>query len=161
MRAGLEQETRAFVEEGAPEELAGRLALIGISEVIPDIALVARGAGVPLQRAAEIYFAVTRRLGIDTLFEAGGRLSLADYYDAMAFSRAMETISAGRRAIAIAALGAHDIADDPVGAWLAGRGPEAERGERRLIDLVAAGGLGLSHLTVAAALIRDLAGDGR
>src|SRR5690606_11444585 len=109
---------------------------------------------------AEVWFAVTTRLRLGTLFEAGAALRLTGYYDGVARSRALETISAARRAIAVAALRAGHRSAADAERWMAERGPAARRLEQRLADLTGSGGLGLSHLTVAAGLMRDLADHG-
>ena len=99
---------------GAPAELAARLALLELAELIPDIALVAGKAKADIVDAAKAFFAVTESFRISRIEDAARGISPSDYYDGMALSRAQDTIGAARRGIAIAALQRSAKAGDPV-----------------------------------------------
>jgi glutamate dehydrogenase len=146
-----------LIASKVPPALAERLARIELAELVPDVALVAHQAKADVVTAAKAYFAVTDALRISRIEESARALSPSDYYDAMALSRAEDTIDAARRAIAIAALKDHGKAADPVAAWIETGGPRIGRLRERLQALTEGGEITVSRLTVAAGLMADLA----
>jgi glutamate dehydrogenase len=148
----------ALVAAGAPEKLADRLALLDVSALIPDIALVARDAKSDLIAAAKAFFAITDAFRISQVEDAAGSIATSDYYEGMALSRAIDTIGAARRGMAAAALGGHGKKGDPVSAWLEAGGERIGKTRERLMALTEGGDITVSRLTVASGLMSDLAG---
>lgn len=153
----LEARKFALAEAGVPEALAGRLALLDASVLIPDIALVAENTGTGLLDAAKAFFAVTGAFRIGRIEDASGSIAVSDYYEGMALTRALDTISAARRGIACEALAEHGKGKDPVGAWLQAGGERIARTRERLQALTEGGEITVSRLSVAAGLMSDLA----
>jgi glutamate dehydrogenase len=153
----LEERKHQFFKAGASEDLAHQLAFLNIAELIPDIALVAEGAGADLGEAARAFFAVSEAFRIGRISDAMRGMATGDYYDGLALSRATDMINTARRGMAIAALTAHKGEDDPVEAWLSAGGVRIERARERLKVLTEGGDLTLSRLTVAAGMMGDLA----
>ncbi|TIW30227.1 MAG: NAD-glutamate dehydrogenase, partial [Mesorhizobium sp.] len=106
-RERIEERRHGLFKAGAPERLAGQLALADVGELIPDIALTARTANADIVAAAKAFFAVSDAFRIPRIEEATRAISPPDYYDQLALSRAADTIGAARRGIAVAALTAH------------------------------------------------------
>jgi glutamate dehydrogenase len=148
----------ALVEAGTPEKLAERLALLDVSVLIPDIALVAGRAGADLVAAAKAFFAVTDAFRIGRIGDAAGTITTSDYYEGMALSRAVDTIGAARRGIAAAALSSVGRKGDPVDAWLEAGGERVDKTRERLVALTEGSDISVSRLSVAAGLMSDLAG---
>jgi glutamate dehydrogenase len=86
-----------LIASKVPAALAERLARIELAELVPDVALVAHLAKAGIRRRGEGLFRVTDALRISRIEEAARALSPSDYYDAMALSRAEDTIDAARR----------------------------------------------------------------
>ena len=147
-----------LLEAGTPEELADRLALLDVSALIPDIALVARSARSELLPAAKAFFAITDAFRISRIEDAAGSIATADYYEGMALSRAVDTIGAARRDMAVAALTGADGKGDPVAAWLEAGGERIARARERLVALTEGGDITVSRLTVASGLMSDMTG---
>jgi glutamate dehydrogenase len=147
-----------LIEAGTPESLAGRLAMLDASALIPDIALVAQIAKADLIAAAKAFFAVTDAFRIGRIEDAAGSIAPSDYYEGMALSRAVDTIGAARRGIAVAALAGFGKNGDPVAAWLDDGGERIAKTRERLVALTEGGDLTVSRLTVASGLMSDLAG---
>ncbi len=141
---------------GVPRELAWRLASLPALMLAPDVVLIATKAGRPVAEIAAIYFAVGSRFAIGTIVEAARGIATVDYYDGLALDRALDVIGDAERRIslAIAAGGGHGLA--AVDAWIAAKAERVER-VRASIREIAATGLTLSKLTVAASLLGDLA----
>ncbi|MBD0413984.1 NAD-glutamate dehydrogenase [Tianweitania sp. Rool2] len=147
-----------FVAFGVPDKLAGRLMLAEIGEIVPDIALVARTAGVDTLEAAKAFFSTTEAFRIGRIEEAVRSISPADYYDGLALARAADTVATARRGIAVAALSGYGQEGDPVVAWLAAGGARIHSTRERLQALTEGGDLTVSRLSVAAGLMSDLTG---
>jgi len=155
-RERLEERAHEHFKDGVPEKLARRVAFLGIAELVPDIAQVARQSDAELLAAAKAFFRVTEAFRIGRISDAARAIQPADYYDGLALSRATETVSAARRGMAVAALKGNGKAGDPVAAWLEDGGERVARARERLQALTEGGDLTVSRLTVAAGLMSDL-----
>jgi glutamate dehydrogenase len=155
-RTHLEEVAHALFRDGAPEELARRIAFLHVSEFIPDIVLVATRSGAELPAAARAFFAVTEAFRIGRIAEAARAIGVTDYYDGLALTRARDAIGDARRGIAVAALQANPKAADPVGEWLEAGGETIARARDRLKALTETGDITVSRLSVAAGLMSDL-----
>ncbi|TJV43244.1 MAG: NAD-glutamate dehydrogenase [Mesorhizobium sp.] len=157
-RERIEEKRHGLFKAGAPERLAGQLALSEVAELIPDIALTARTAGADIVAAAKAFFAVSDAFRIPRVEDAARSITPSDYYDQLALSRATDTIGASRRGIAVAALTGHADTADPVAAWLEAGGERVARIRDRLHALTEGGDITVSRLSVASGLMSDLTG---
>ncbi|AMX95617.1 MULTISPECIES: NAD-glutamate dehydrogenase [Mesorhizobium] len=157
-RERIEEKRHGLFKAGAPESLAGQLALSEVAELIPDIALTARTAGADIVAAAKAFFAVSDAFRIPRVEDAARSITPSDYYDQLALSRATDTIDAARRGIAVAALTGHAKTADPVAAWLDAGGERVARIRERLQALTEGGDITVSRLSVASGLMSDLTG---
>ena len=147
-----------FVAAGVPVEVAERLVMAEIGEVVPDIALVGRMAATGIREAARAFLAVSEAFRMTRIEQAVRSIAPADYYDGLALARAADTIAAARRGIAVAALSGYAGEEDPVAAWLVAGGARIAVTRERLQALTEGGDLTVSRLSVAAGLLSDLAG---
>src|SRR5690606_10003975 len=131
-KAALEERRQGFIAAGTPGEIATRLALTEIAELIPDIALIAKAAGAEITLAAQAFFTVSDAFRIARIEEASHAINPSDYYDGLALSRATDMIDAARRDIAISALTSFTKSADPVAAWLEAGGERIARIRERL-----------------------------
>ena len=152
----LVERVKVMTDAGAPVKLAEKLAMLGIAELVPDMALVAARAEADILSAAAAFFTVTDVFRIGRVEDAARAITPADYYDGLALSRATDMIGAARRGIAEAALKANGKSDDPVAAWLEGGGERVVRVRERLLALTEGGDITVSRLTVASGLMSDL-----
>ncbi|MER9746709.1 NAD-glutamate dehydrogenase [Mesorhizobium sp. M0140] len=157
-RERIEEKRHGLFKSGAPEGLAGQLALSEVAELVPDIALTARTAGADIVAAAKAFFAVSDAFRIPRVEDAARSITPSDYYDQLALSRATDTIGAARRGIAVAALTGHAKTADPVVAWLDAGGERVARIRERLQALTEGGDITVSRLSVASGLMSDLTG---
>jgi glutamate dehydrogenase len=159
LRTRLEERQSLFAAEGAPAALAARLAFAGVGEMVPDIALVARNASSSLADAAAAYCTATEALRIGRIEDAARSIQPGDYYEELALTRALDTIAAARRGIAVAALKAASKGrrGDAMARWLGGGGERLSRARERLQALTEGGEVSVARLSVAAGLMADLA----
>lgn len=153
----VQEDKAAFIEKGAPEELALRLARLQLAAIMPDIALIAHLANADVVAAAKSYFGVSEAFRIGRIEEAAHSIPVTDYYDALALSRASETITQVARKISIAALQRFAGEADPAAAWLTADGARIDQVRGRMVALTEGGDLTVSRLSVAAGLMSDLA----
>jgi len=156
MRHAHEERLHRFRKLGAPDALAQELALLPFSELVPDIALVARTAKADLDRAAHVFFAVTDFFRIGRIDEAARTIPTNDYYDGLALARAADTIGQARRGIAVSALKRFGKEDDPLAAWIEAGGERVARTREKLLALTESGETSVSRLLVASGLVADL-----
>lgn len=156
MKDSLQSRAKAAQDAGAPAALAKRLAGMATAELIPDIALVATHAGSDLLVAAKAYFSVTETFRIGRIQEAANAIAVTDYYDALALTRANDTIAHARRSIAVSALREHGKAADSIAAWVDADRTRIDNTRDRLQALVDGGDFSVSRLAVTAGLMTDL-----
>jgi glutamate dehydrogenase len=158
MRARHQARVDALALSGAPAKLAERLALLGLAELVPEMAQVAKLGNASVDAAAKAILAINAHFRIGRIEEAARTIAPTDYYDGLALSRAHDMIAAARRGMAVAALSQHGAAADPVSDWIAAGGERIERARGRLQNLTESGEISLSRLSVAAGLMNDLTG---
>jgi glutamate dehydrogenase len=149
--------TEEFVAAGVPQDLASRLAALQDLVAAPDIVLVAGRTGRPVAEVARVHFAADDLFGLGELAGAASAIQVVDHYDRLARDRAVDALAAAHRRLTAEIVG-RDGAPGPerVAAWASARGGEVER-IRGSVHGIAASGLTVSKLTVAASLLADLA----
>jgi glutamate dehydrogenase len=140
--------------EGVPEALARQLADLPALAAAPDAVLIADRTGQPVAEAARTYFAAVAYFQLDRIVSAAGDIKPADYFDRLALDRALDTIGDAIRRIAAETATSGSSGPAAVAAWVATKGG-ADR-VREAIHEIAASGLTLSKLSVAASMLGDL-----
>src|SRR5262249_2293919 len=121
-----------------------------------DIALVASRIGQPVVDVAATYFAAGVFFQLHRIGAAAREIRVSDYFDRLALGRALEQISEAPRRLTAPVAGAGAPGRDAVERWVAARAGDVER-TRVAVHEIAASGLTLSKLAVAASLLGDLA----
>ncbi|MDJ1159767.1 NAD-glutamate dehydrogenase [Chelatococcus sp. SYSU_G07232] len=155
-REGLRLREEALVGEGVPGELARKLAHLPALAEAPDIVLAAQVTGRSVADVAATHFAVEDAFRLGALAAAGRDIPVTDHYDRLALDRAVDGLSEAHRKLTAEIVASGGQGAEAVGAWAARRGAEVAR-IRATVDGIAASGLTLSKLTVAASLLGDLA----
>jgi len=155
MRLRVKARAEGMLQAGAPAPLAQRLSLIGMSELMLDIEMVARHCNAELEMAAAIFFAVSEAFRVGRIEEAAHSIVSVDYYDGLALARATDMIGMARRGMTERVIRDYGKAKDPVEAWLEAGGERMRRVRERLQGLTESE-LSVSRLTVAAGLMHDL-----
>ncbi len=150
----LAQRADKLVAEGVPDALAQRLATLPALAAAADAVLIADRTGKPVAEAAQTYFAAIAYFQLDRVVGAAGSIKVTDYFDRLALDRALDTIGDAMRRIA-AEVTASGSGAAAVSTWVTAKGG-AER-VRQAVHEIAASGLTLSKLSVAASMLADLA----
>jgi glutamate dehydrogenase len=141
---------------GVPAELAQRIGDLRALGAATDIALVASRTSQPVVDVAATYFAAGAFFRLHNLAAAAREIRLIDYYDRLAFDRALAQIGEALRALTAQMVNAGAPGLDAVEHWAQARGQDVERTRLALHEIVASG-LTLSKLAVAANMLSDLA----
>jgi glutamate dehydrogenase len=138
-----------------PDDLANQIADLRALVAAPDVVLVADQTRHPVEQVAASYFAVTALFGIDRL--TGAEIPTADYFDRLALDRARDAIGDAERKLTAAVIAAGGWGENAVAAWAATHKTEVERVKFAIAEM-AASGLTVSKLAVAASMLNDLTG---
>jgi glutamate dehydrogenase len=153
LRATRRAREQELVAANVPSQLAGRIADLRALIAAPDMVEVADHTGNPVKEVAATYFAVAALLGTRRL--TGVDIATADYFDRLALDRARDAIGDAERKVTAAIITAHGRGGDAVAAWAAKHQGDVERVKFALAEM-AASGLTVSKLAVAASMLNDL-----
>ncbi|MFL9825858.1 NAD-glutamate dehydrogenase [Rhodoplanes sp. SY1] len=148
--------TSELAAAGVPEALAQRLADMPQIGGALDAIRVADRVGRPVEEAAATWFAVAAHFDIDRLSIAARKIVVADYFDRLALDRALDQIGDAARRITAETMADGLSGPAAVEAWTKARGGAVDR-VRVAVQEIAASGLTLSRLSVAASFLGDLA----
>ncbi|WP_298367034.1 NAD-glutamate dehydrogenase [uncultured Bradyrhizobium sp.] len=154
LQAARAKRRQDLTDAGVPAGLAGELADLDALVSAPDIVTVAERTARPIGDAAATFFAAEANFRLDRIVAAARSVPANDYFERMAIDRAVEQIAGAERRLAADMLATGQSGQHAVETWLAAH-PEAAR-IRRSVEEIAASGLTLAKLAVAANLLGDL-----
>jgi glutamate dehydrogenase len=140
---------------GVPPELARRIASLPALAAATDVVLVADRTGKPVAEVAATFFAAGAYFQLDRITHAARGIKLTDYFDQLALDRALGSIAEAERRLTAEMVGNGMAGPAAVDQWIAAHAGEVER-IRSTVHDIAASGLTLSKLSVAASLLGDL-----
>ncbi len=147
-----------LIAAGVPEEIAVNIGNLGPLTAAPDIVLVADRAGRSISDIAATYFAASSFFRLDRIVAAAGNIPITDYFDRLALDRARDSIGDAERRLTAAMIGNGAGGAVAVARWVEANKTKVDR-IRSAIHEIAASGLTLSKLSVAASLLGDLVKD--
>jgi glutamate dehydrogenase len=142
-------------QAGVPDGLTLRFASLPVLGAASDIVLVADRSKRAIADVAATYFATADVFRIGGIVAAARNIAVTDYFDRLALDRALDNIGDAERRLTAAMVEADGVGTAAVEGWIASRADEVTR-VQSAIDEIAASGLTLSKLTVAASLLGDL-----
>ncbi len=143
-----------LVGQGISESLALRIADLPALTAATDAVLISDRTGTSVTDAAQTYFAALGYFQLDRVVGGVGTIKVSDYFERLALDRALDTIGDSMRRIAAEAT-AYGTGAAAITAWMASKdGAERVRGA---IHEIAASGLTLAKLSVAASMLGDIA----
>jgi glutamate dehydrogenase len=154
MQAGRSKRRQDLSDGGVPLELAGELADLNALVSAPDIVTVAGRTNRAIGDTAATFFAAETNFRLDRIIAAARSVPANDYFERLAIDRAFDQIAAAERRLVADMLATGQSGQQAAENWLAAH-PEATR-IRRSVEEIAASGLTLAKLTVAANLLGDL-----
>jgi glutamate dehydrogenase len=154
LQAGRTKRRQDLIDAGVPAGLAAELADLDALVSAPDIVTVAECTSRAIGDAATTFFAAEADFRLDRIIAAARSVPANDNYERLAIDRAVDQIAAAERTLVANMLANGESGQQAAGNWLAAH-PEATR-VRRSVEEIAASGLTLAKLTVAASLLGDL-----
>jgi glutamate dehydrogenase len=154
MQAVRSKRRQDLSDGGVPVELAGELADLNVLVSAPDIVTVAGHTNRAIGDTAATFFAAEANFRLDRIIAAARSVPANDYFERLAIDRALDQIAAAERRLVADMLPTGQSGQQAAESWIAAH-PEATR-IRRSVDEIAASGLTLAKLTVAANLLGDL-----
>ena len=158
-RAIVEQEAAEFAAQGAPEDLAYRVATGLYRFSLLDIIDVADITETDTAEVADTYFALMDRLGTDGLLTAVSQLPRNDRWHSLARLAIRDDIYASLRSLCfdVLAVGEPDESgEQKIAEWEHISASRVERARRTLTEIYASGDKDLATLSVAARQIRRM-----
>jgi len=148
-----------YVKSGVPADVAGRVVTLETLYSTLDIVEVAGGTKRPVELVAQVYFALSARLGLPWLRERISALSGDQHWQLLAKSAMHDDLSGLQRTITSEVLtaGADLAAPALIAAWQDRNRRAIERAERLLAELRADGTADGAMLSVALRELRNLA----
>jgi glutamate dehydrogenase len=145
-----------FKTSGVPPALGQRIASLPVLAAAPDIVLVSDRSGKPVSEVTATFFAAGAFFQLDRIIGAARAIKVSDYFDRLALDRALDSIGDSERRLAAQMMANGYAGAEAVKAWVEPRREEVAR-IRGAVDDIAASGLTISKVTVAASLLGDLA----
>ncbi|MGH7094532.1 MAG: NAD-glutamate dehydrogenase, partial [Stellaceae bacterium] len=155
-----EYDTRAarLATAGVPQPLAARVAAIVILTTALEIADLAARTTQPIERAAQVFYAVGARFALDDLRAAGRRLPADTTWQKVALDTVIDDFYAIQADLAEQVLKAADSTKDPVAAWAAPRAVAFAPADTLAAELRRLPAPDLAMLVVAARQLRQAVG---
>src|SRR5262249_8707255 len=144
-----------FMRSGVAEPLARRMADLPVLTFALDIVLVADRTDKPVTDVAATYFASGAYFRLDRVIAAAREIRVTDDFDQLAFDRSLNAIEDAQRRLTAGMMETGASGNLAVEAWIRPRSAEVER-IRMAVHEIAASGLTLSKLAVAASMLGDL-----
>jgi len=158
----LEQAAADYAEAGVPEELARRIAAYPFLVPVGDIVKLARGGGIAVADAAEVFFDVGGGFGFDWLHQAAGRLPSETAWAKLAVTALVDDLYGHQRALAAGVVeqAGRDQEDwgQALRDWVNARQVQVGRTDQLMAELQTFASPDLSMLSVANRRLKDLAG---
>ncbi|NOJ39115.1 NAD-glutamate dehydrogenase [Bradyrhizobium australiense] len=145
---------QGLIDASVPAEIAGELADLDALVSAPDIVRVAERTNRAIGDTAATFFAAKANFRLDRIVLAARNVPANDYFERLAIDRAVDQIAAAERKLVANMLATSQSGQQAAENWLASH-PEATR-TRRSVEEIAASGLTLAKLTVAANSLGDL-----
>jgi glutamate dehydrogenase len=158
-KAIVEQEVAEYVSQGAPHDLAYRVATGLYRFSLLDIIDIADIAEVDAADVADTYFALMDRLGTDGLLTAISELPRNDRWHSLARLAIRDDIYASLRSLCFDVLAVgepHESGEEKIAEWEHTSASRVERAHRTLNEIYQSGEKDLATLSVAARQIRRM-----
>ncbi|MGF1628848.1 MAG: NAD-glutamate dehydrogenase [Kiloniellaceae bacterium] len=157
-RTLLDQNSEQLVAEGAPQDLARRIASLPLLAPVCDIVRIAATLKLPVEQVADAYFKIGERFGFNWLRRSAGSLPTDTGWDKLAVSAIIDDFYGHQSELTTRVLNGNSKAKGPakggvtdkvIASWSAGREPLVARTEQLLEELKASGTPDFAMLAVA------------
>jgi len=158
----LAEQAKSFSEQGAPDELAQRVARLSFLVPACDIVRIALAADLEVLEVGRAYFAIGARFGFDWLRRAAGHLPSDSAWDKLAVTAIVDDLYGNQSELTTRVIdGLTDLSagDGAIESWAERRRPQVSRSEQLVAELQAGGAPDLAMLAVANRQLRSMVSD--
>jgi glutamate dehydrogenase len=158
----LAEQVAAFREQGAPDELARRVARLSFLVPACDIVRIAQAADLEVLEVGRTYFAIGARFGFDWLRRASGHLPSDNAWDKRPATASVDDLYGNQSELTsrvVAGLTDLSAGDGAIETWAERRRPQVVRTEQLLAELQAGVTPDLAMLAVANRQLRSMVSD--
>ncbi len=165
------ERTQGYMEQGASRALARRIASLQHLAPACDIVRIAQQGKLPVEQAAELYFAIGERFGLHWLRRAAGQLPSDTAWDKLAVTAVVDDLFGHQADLTGGMLsqqakgkskgkpkGKKDSAQALIEGWSAQRTPLVARNDQLLAELKSAGTPDFAMLAVANRQLKSMVG---
>lgn len=153
-KAVVRRRLRRLRDQGVPENLAIRIAVMDIMPSACDVSRTAFESGVAVERVGKVYFAVGERFGFDRLRRAAEALKDEGSYMQAAVTAVLDDLSTHQSEITRQVVVHPGRAKAAIKTWVAGRQDAVSRLEQMREDFDAAPRIDIAMLTIAERSLR-------
>ncbi|MEQ8357530.1 MAG: NAD-glutamate dehydrogenase [Kiloniellaceae bacterium] len=159
----LDRHSTLFVEQGAPPQLARRIASLPMLAPACDVVRIASTLKLPVEKVAEAYFTIGERFGFDWLRRSAGSLPTDTAWDKLAVSAIVDDFYGHQSELTTRVLDGGGkskagavVTQKVIDNWSAGRAPLVTRTEQLLDELKASANPDFAMLAVANRQIKSM-----
>ena len=145
----------SFEERQVPHELAVKVAKFDLLRMAPAITRIARETSQETSRTAKVALDALEFFRVGELFARTQALQFTDYYDQLALSTAMDTLESASCALTREYLNTPLANGADLAAWVGQNSLNLQRAKSQIDEIVGAGEITVSRLTVAATQVRE------
>jgi glutamate dehydrogenase len=147
-----------YASVGVPQSLAKRIALLDAQNCALDLVELAAAGKVAVNDAAQVYFRLGARLGLDWIHAQVAALQIDGSWQAVARAGLRDSVYHSHRELTgkVLAQSGHGDPATRIETWVGGHARELERWERMQADMRAAGAADFATLSVGAETLRRL-----
>jgi glutamate dehydrogenase len=159
-RAGFDAVLARYASAGVPAPLARRMGLLDAQNSALDLVELATASRVPVTDAAEVYFGLGARLGLDWIHAQVESLPIDGNWQAVARSGLRDSVFQSQRLLTQTVLShpSRLAAAARIEAWVSGNAGKLAQWERMQADMRTAGKADFATLSVGADALRRLTG---
>jgi glutamate dehydrogenase len=150
-----------FMEQGATEALARRIASLPLLAPACDVVRIAGSVGQPVEQAAKAYFGIGARFGFDWLRRAAGLLPTDTAWDKLAVTAVIDDLFGHQSELTQRVLrnAGNGAAESVIDEWAEARRPLVARTQQLLAELQAMGTPDFAMLAVANRQLKSMVGN--
>jgi glutamate dehydrogenase len=157
-RSGFDAVQARYASAGVPAALASRMALLDAQNSVLDLVELAAASKVPVIDAAQVYFGLGARLGLDWIHAQVHALQIDGTWQAVARAGLRDSVFQSHRLLTqrVLALPGRAGPASRIDAWISANARELAQWERMQADMRTAGAADFATLSVGAETLRRL-----
>ncbi len=151
----VERESRSFIKNGVPKDIAEDFALLPLSSLTPNIIKICKEVKRPLIEGMKVYFELDGLFEMNKIDALAAKVQTEDYYDTLALNRGRGQLNRAHSKLARQVLENH-AGETAMKDWHLENRTQIEAVKAQLKAMMEDGKLSVARVSVAANLLEDL-----